>query len=179
MCSALVSRHGFKNDVNFMCSALVSPHGLKNDECYMCTVLVSRHGFQNDIYFMCSALVSLLDWKIFSLSLANRLLLGRTVFIGSDRVCLPTSSTPLALVNLLLPVPPIRRLCSHFQFQSQSDSILREDNPTQAGCIGHVWQFASRINEMKYPTTKRDSPLPNDFKFFQKMEPVDIIFMKN
>ena len=75
---------------------------------------------------------------------------------------------PLALVNLLLPVPPIRRLCSHFRFRSQSDSIRHEDNPTQVRCIGHVWQFASRINEMKYPTTKRDSPLPNDFKIFSK-----------
>ena len=29
---------------------------------------------------------------------------------------------PLALVNLLLPVPPIKRLCSHFRFRSQSES---------------------------------------------------------
>ena len=86
---------------------------------------------------------------------------------------------PFALANLLLPVPPIKRLCSHFRFRSQSDSIRHEDNPTQAGCIEHVWQFASRINDMKYLTTKRDSPLPNDFKIFQKMEAVDIIFIKN
>ena len=53
-----------------------------------------------------------------------------------------------------------------------------EDNLTQARCIGYVWQLASRINEMKYLTTKRDSPLRNDFKIFQQMEPIEIIFMK-
>ena len=39
----------------------------------------------------------------------DRLLPGRNVSIGSDRVCLPTSSIPLAHVNLLLPVPPVKR----------------------------------------------------------------------
>ena len=52
---------------------------------------------------------------------SDRLLPGRTVFIGPDRVCLPTSSTPLAAVNLLLPVPLIKRLAPI------------------SGCIGHEW----------------------------------------
>ena len=34
------------------------------------------------------------------------------------------------------------------------------------------------MNEIKFPTTKQDSPLPNDFKIFQQIEPVEIIFMK-
>ena len=56
------------------------------------------------------------SWEIFSVSReltsgeCGRLLPGRTVSIESDRVRLPTSSTPLAPVNLLLPVPLMKRL---------------------------------------------------------------------
>ena len=115
-CSALVSPHDYKNDVYFMCSALVSPNGLKNDECYMCSALVSRHDFKNDVYFMCSACFASWLRDIFSVSgeltsrESDRLLPRRTVSIRSDQVCLPTSSTPLAPVNLLLPVPLTKRL---------------------------------------------------------------------
>ena len=34
------------------------------------------------------------------------------------------------------------------------------------------------MNEMKYSKKKRDLPLRNDFKIFQQIEPVEIIFMK-
>ena len=57
---------------------------------------------------------------------SDRLLPGQTVSIGSDRVCLPTSSTPLAPVNLLLPVSLInsdQSPCAHFRFRWRSDSI--------------------------------------------------------
>ena len=117
MRSALVSRHGFKNDVYFIaarlfglmaqrttyisCVTFVSPHGLKNDECYICSALVSRHGCTRDIFSVSRELTS---------GESDRLLPGRTVSIGSDRVRLPTSSTPLFPVNLLLPVPLIKRL---------------------------------------------------------------------
>ena len=186
-CNTLVSPHGHKNDVHFMCSAFVSPNGLKNNECHICTALVSRHGFKNYKFYICSALVSSHGWKIFSVSReltsggggSDRLFPGRTVSIRSDQVCLPRPSTPLAPVNLLLPVPLMKRLTPFpVPVKIGLNPPPGEDNLTQAGCIGHVWQLASRINEMKYPTTKRDSPLQNDFKIFQQMEPVERIFMK-
>ena len=68
-----------------------------------------------DVYFMCSALVWPHGWEIFSVSRqltsgeSDGLLPGRTVSIGSDRVCLPTFN-PLAPVNLLRPVLLIMRL---------------------------------------------------------------------
>ena len=68
MYSALVSPHGFKNDVHFIvarffrrmayrrtyisCMAFVSPHGLKNNECYICSALVSSHASKDDVYFI-------------------------------------------------------------------------------------------------------------------------------
>ena len=71
MRSALVSRHGSKNDECYMCSALVSRHGFKNDVHFICSALVLPHGFKNEVCFMCSTLVSPHGWEIFSLSLAN------------------------------------------------------------------------------------------------------------
>ena len=82
MCSALVSRHGFKNDVYFMCSALVSLHDWE-------LFSVSRELTSGE---------------------SDRLLPGRTVSIRSDWVCLPTSSTLLAHFNILPPVPLIKCL---------------------------------------------------------------------
>ena len=111
-CVAFFSPHGLKNDGCYMCSALVSPYGSKNDQCYICSALFSRHGFKNDVHFKCSALVCLMDERYFHELTSgefDRLLPGRTVSIGSDRVCLPISSIPLAHVNLLLPVPPVKR----------------------------------------------------------------------
>ena len=55
----------------------------------------------------------------------DRLVPGRTVSIGSDRVCLPISSIPLAHVNLLLPVPPVKR---HTAISGSGR------NRTQSGC---------------------------------------------
>ena len=43
---------------------------------------------------------------------------------------------------------------------------------------GKWQQFATRINEMKYSKKKRDLPSRNDFKIFQQIAPVEIIFMK-
>ena len=111
-CVAFFSPHGLKNDGCYMCSALVSPYGSKNDQCYICSALFSRHGFKNDVHFKCSALVSPHGWEIFSrtdLGGVRSTLARTTVSIGSDRVCLPISSIPLAHVNLLLPVPPVKR----------------------------------------------------------------------
>ena len=34
------------------------------------------------------------------------------------------------------------------------------------------------MNEIKYPTTKRDSPLRHVFKIFRQIEPVEILFIK-
>ena len=83
----------------------------------MCSALVSRHGFKNDVYFIVARLFRIMAaQEIFSVAReltsgeSDRLLPGRTVSIGSDRVRLPTSSTPLFPVNLLLPVPLIKRL---------------------------------------------------------------------
>ena len=58
MCGALVSRHGFKNDVYYMCNALVSRHWhitcvarftwlgfKKRNPYYLCGTFFSRHGF--------------------------------------------------------------------------------------------------------------------------------------
>ena len=71
MRSALVSRHGSKNDECYMCSAHVWRHGFKKDVHFICSALVLPHGFKNEVCFMCSTLVSPHGWEIFSLSLAN------------------------------------------------------------------------------------------------------------
>ena len=42
---------------------------------------------------------------------------------------------------------------------------------------GIYQEFASKMNEMKYPTTKRDSPLKNNFKNFQQTKRVEILFL--
>ena len=112
----LLSPHGLRTTcISFV--AFVSPYGLKNDECYMYNALVSPHGLKNDVYFIEARLSRLMAERYYyfvsrelTYGESDRLLPGQTVSIGSDRVCLPTSSIPLAPVNLLLPVPLIKPL---------------------------------------------------------------------
>ena len=80
LCSAFVSPNGLKNDEYHICNALVSGHGFKSDECYMCSALVSPHGLE--IFFVSREMTS---------GGFDRLFPRRTVSIGSDQVCLPTS----------------------------------------------------------------------------------------
>ena len=117
---------------------------------------------------MCIALVSPHGWKIFSVSReltsggSDRLFPGRTVSIGSDQVCLPTSSTPLAPVNLLLPVPLIKSLTpisGSSQNRTQSASWWRQPDSGRvhwtfvAACIKNKWNEISN-NETKFTFTE-------------------------
>ena len=113
-------------------------------------------------YISCVARVSPHGWEIFSLSLANW----------------PPGSPIDSCLDELSPSDPIKSVCQHLQppsllltfyFRYHWPSALRpfpvpvkiglnpppgEDNPTQVGCIGHVWQFASRINEISNNETR-------------------------
>ena len=168
-----------------MCSAFVSPDGLKNDE-----------------YHICSA-----SFRVMALKTTNVTCVARLFRLMAERYFLSLANWPPggpidSFQDELSPSDPIKSVCqdlqppsllltsySGYHWSSASrpfpvpvkiglDPPPCEDNLTQAGCIGHVWQLASRMNETKYPTTKRDSPLRNDFKTFQQMEPVERIFTK-
>ena len=114
LCVAFSSPHGLKNDGCYMCSALVSPYGSKNDQCNVTYVARFFRVMALRMTYISSVapLSRLMDERYFCKLTSgefDRLVPGRTVSIESNRVCLPISSIPLAHVNLLLPVPPVKR----------------------------------------------------------------------
>ena len=168
-----------------MCSAFVSPDGLKNDEYHICSASFRVMALKTTNVTCVARLFRLMTERYF-LSLANWPPGGPIDSFQNEL----SPSHPIKSVSQDLQ-PPSLLLTSYSRYHWSSASRLfpvpvkiglnpppGEDNLTQAGCIGHLWQLASRINEMKYPTTKRNSPLQNDFKIFQQMEPVERISMK-
>ena len=151
-----------------MCSAFVSPDGLKNDEYHICSASFRVMALKTTNVTCVARLFRLMAERYF-LSLANwppggsdRLFSGRTVSIGSDQVCLPRSSTPLAPVNLLLPVPLIKRftpVSGSRQNRTQSASWWRQPDSGRvywtcmAACIKNKWNEISN-NETRFTFTE-------------------------
>ena len=139
MCSMLVSPRGFKNDECYMrialrtmyISCVVHLFGLaawrttNDDECYLRmavrTTYISCVGHLSHLvafrmtYISCVArLFGLMAERDFLCCLRNdfrlvQFTISRTNCLHRIRVCLPTSLTALAPVNLLLPVSLIKR----------------------------------------------------------------------
>ena len=103
------------------------------------SAIVSPHGFKNDVKSTCSV-------RLFRLMPSDWILPGSADSIGSDRVCLPTFSTPLAPANryfrchLSSPMHPFP-LPVAIGFNPSAN----EENPTQVECTGHVWYFMTII----------------------------------
>ena len=126
-----------------MCSALVSPHGFKNDVYFTCSVHLFR--LMAERYFLSRA-----NWlPRVRLTLARKSCLHRI-----DRVCLPTFSTPSLLLTLTSGTTD-QAPCTHFRFRSRSDSIrlrvkttrLRSsvlDNGTLVYCSLFIVHYFSR-----------------------------------
>ena len=189
-CVALVSRYGLKNDECYTCSAPVSPHGYKNDVHFMCSAFVWPDGLKNDEYHICSA-----SFRVMALKTTNVTCVARLFRLMAERYFLSLANWPPggpidSFQDELSPSDPIKSVCQHLQppsilltsysryHWSRASRLFPvpvkiglnpppgEDNLTQAGCIGHVWQLVSRINEMKYPTTKRKFTFTEWFQNF-------------
>ena len=136
MCSALVSPHGFKNDVYYMYSALVSLMALRTTY-ITCSALVSPH------FYVCCELTFCWVWST----------LARTSCLHRIRSSLFANIVnPLAPVNLLLPILLTNALHSFpVPVAIWLDPPTVEDNLTQVGCIGHVWETSSSLSSLKQP----------------------------
>ena len=113
MCSALVSRHGFKNDIHFMCSALVSPHGWE-----IFSLSLANWPPKSPIDSCRDELSPSVPIESVCQNLRPLLLLLTSYFRYHRSSALRPFLVPVAIrLN-----PPVGG-----------------DNPTQVGCIGRVW----------------------------------------